>query len=769
MIGGAGDDNLRGGVGHTTFIFEQGWGYDTLMVGSYGASILFREGIDSQDSIISRGNDLILHYKDGQNSLTVDSYFDFSDTIPTGSFHFTDGTIWTPEQLLQWARTGTERDDSIVGGKGNDYLTGAAGNDTLYGGYGDDTLEGGTGNDSLQGAEGNDLLLGGDGNDILAGYDGNDTLEGGAGNDLLNGGTGDDFYMFEQGWGNDTINGERDRNANTINFKSGIKPSDIQLSRINNDLYFRHKATGDLIQVVEWINYQDQTNIRQIVFSDGTLWDDQTIRQLLLVATDGNDSMQGYKNSNNLLNGGLGNDTLRGYAGDDTLIGGAGDDILYSGNGGNNLLVAGDGNDKLYAEPSYDERGSDSLYGGAGDDYLYVSGNHNTLLDGGEGNDTLHVGGHEQATIIGGQGNDFINITGGSNTLIFDRGWGYDTIYGGGDNELTNIIQFGEGISFADLTFERLLGQSYYGPYLSNGCLITLKGTTDKIQIDSFFGYEYVLLFSDGTIVNKEAIKKATMAFGSLYMEGEATDDYIVTSGTAIGNTGNDTIIGGSQDNILYGEEDNDYLDGRAGNDTLYGGDGNDTLIGGEGNDSLHGEAGNDTYLFQRGWGNDTIYNATSLRQNEQDRIIFGEGISSTELTFTRSGSDLIIGLKNAADTITIQYYFRESIYDSYQVQAIQFADGTQWNNTEINQHIGKKITGTDNDDLLQGGLGDDSLYGGYGNDTLIGGVGNNLLMGENGTDTYQFSIGWGNDTIYNNYYQDKSSDIIQFGEGIRP
>ncbi|MBD1401914.1 calcium-binding protein, partial [Pelobacter sp. M08fum] len=59
---------------------------------------------------------------------------------------------------------------------------------------------------TLQGTAGNDLLVGGEGNDTLNGGSGNDLLIGGAGNDLLNGGRGNDTYLFDKGWGQDTIN-----------------------------------------------------------------------------------------------------------------------------------------------------------------------------------------------------------------------------------------------------------------------------------------------------------------------------------------------------------------------------------------------------------------------------------------------------------------------------------------------------------------------------------------------------------------------------------
>lgn len=96
-------------------------------------------------------------------------------------------------------------DDSAYGGTGNDSILGEAGNDRLWGGDGNDTLRGDLGNDAVLGEGGNDRLYGDDGRDRLEGGDGNDTLYGGAGNDRLAGDAGADKFVFNRGFGDDTI------------------------------------------------------------------------------------------------------------------------------------------------------------------------------------------------------------------------------------------------------------------------------------------------------------------------------------------------------------------------------------------------------------------------------------------------------------------------------------------------------------------------------------------------------------------------------------
>ncbi|WP_147310785.1 calcium-binding protein, partial [Pseudomonas citronellolis] len=95
---------------------------------------------------------------------------------------------------------------------------------------------------------------------------------------------------------------------------------------------------------------------------------------------------------------------------------------------------------------------------------------------------------------------------------------------------------------------------------------------------------------------------------GSLVYNGGSGRDYL------FGLVGNDT---------LYGNAGNDFINGGEGKDYLFGGAGDDTLIGGAGNDYLSGEAGSDVYRFERGWGQDTVYNYDTST-GKVDAIEFG-------------------------------------------------------------------------------------------------------------------------------------------------
>jgi Ca2+-binding RTX toxin-like protein len=135
-----------------------------------------------------------------------------------------------------------------------------------------------------------------------------------------------------------------------------------------------------------------------------------------------------------------------------------------------------------------------------------------------------------------------------------------------------------------------------------------------------------------------------------------------------------------------------------------------------------------------------------------------------------------------------------------YQLEVLQLSDGTTLDITDVEAkaHIFKATesggymygfsdradtllgsTGNDifygksGNDTLQGNFGNDRLFGDSGNDTLHGGSGSDYLQGDAGNDTYHWSIGDGNDTIYDysytDYYsyRDSHSDTLIFGEGL--
>ena len=129
-------------------------------------------------------------------------------------------------------------------------------------------------------------------------------------------------------------------------------------------------------------------------------------------------------------------------------------------------------------------------------------------------------------------------------------------------------------------------------------------------------------------------------ALEDLRSQGDLTGDGFLQLLAVIGIN---TTIGNASNNTLQGTGNNDALYGMGGNDNLYGNAGNDILDGGTGDDYVVGGTGNDSYIFNKGNGQDTIFDDDSTTGNT-DTIRFGSGIAPADITFTRSGYDLILG-----------------------------------------------------------------------------------------------------------------------------
>jgi hypothetical protein len=96
-------------------------------------------------------------------------------------------------------------------------------------------------------------------------------------------------------------------------------------------------------------------------------------------------------------------------------------------------------------------------------------------------------------------------------------------------------------------------------------------------------------------------------------------------------------------------------------------------FYGGAGNDYLEGRAGNDIYIFNRGDGQDTIYDYSPEGGNI-DTIRFGAGITQNDIEFARNGNDVIITIKGTEDSIRLQASQFGFIWE---IERFEFADGS--------------------------------------------------------------------------------------------
>nr|WP_310886896.1 calcium-binding protein [Pseudomonas cannabina] len=664
---------------------------------------------------------------------------------------------------------GTDADETLAGTASDDSIDAGAGDDTLNGGGGNDTLSGSKGADTLNGEAGDDLMLGGLGNDTLNGGLGNDILDGGAGNDRLDGGDGDDTYLFAKGAGQDTIYYAYENRVGKLDTVKlvDLNAVDVSVRRDGNDLLIRVLGSTDSLRVVYHFQ-SDATGgyqIDRIQFADGSFWDQAAIKNQVLQGSEVEETLSGT-GGDDVIDAGAGDDIINGAAGNDTLAGNAGADSL-NGNEGNDLLLGGAGND--------------SLIGGTGDD----------ILDGGLGNDQLD----------GGEGND---------TYLFGKGAGQDTIYYAYENREGKL----DTIKLTDLNASDVSVRRD-----GNDLIIRVLGSTDSLRVvyhfqgDAAGGYQIDRIqFADGSFWDQSQIKSQVMQGSDIdeTLSGTSGNDLIDAGAgddTVNGGSGNDTLSGGAGADTLNGDGGNDLLQGGAGNDTLYGGDGNDVLDGGAGNDQLNGGDGDDTYLFGKGAGQDSIYYANEARVGKLDTVKLAD-LNVSDVSITRDSSDLLIRVNGTIDSLRVMNHFAEDATSGYQIDQLQFADGTLWNQSAIKSQVlfgnssdqslrgyasddvinagdgddnvsgaagndsiyGSKgldtLYGEEGDDRLYGESGNDTLYGGAGNDVLNGGTGNDSLIGGDGSDTYEINIGSGRDVI-NNYDVSSGTDVLQFGTDV--
>ena len=779
LVGNAGNDRLIGGNGNDTYIFNAGWGNDTIDNSSNDDpsscedTIQFGSDIFVDDIVIKRQeNDLILSTQDGSNTLRVFSYFvEAGATNNTIKYiKFADGTTWTYEDVrLAWNQNPVSVDGGV-------------------------TLEGNDDANSLSGGSGNDILIGNGGNDNISAGSGNDTILAGTGDDYINGGSGNDSYYYNYGDGMDTISDNG--NFDVIVFNRGIDPEKLVYRNEGNDLRIMidgSETQGVLIKnffssidyKIEELHFADNVVIRLseigLVLTQKNIGETVTGTEFgdTIYANDGFDTVNAGK-GDDIIIGGKGNDQLNGGEGNDTYIYNIGDGLDTISNyqnssteGRNDKIKFGEG--IKFSDLTFRKNGNDLIITLFNDitqgiviksqfssdydsiEYLeFADGSQFNLKEnvftfqqtdghddvtgtkyddtiyGGAGNDTLK-GENGNDILIGGKGNDSLNGGNGNDTYVWNLGDGLDTIedyQSSSPDGHMDSVSFGQGISFEDLTFERS----------GSDLIIYVKGDrTQGVILRNQFNSDYYrieyLELADGTVKNL-----AEMGFTF-----QQTDRY-------------DNVTGTQYDDIIYGN---------GGNDTIDAGNGDDILVGGKGNDTLNGSYGNDTYVWNLGDGFDTISDyQSSSTESREDKIKFGEGISFEDLSFENSGNDLIIYVNgDKTQGLRLKDYFSGS---NYAIEILEFADGSTVNLTQIGltfqQHDGSEtITGTDYNDVIYANGGDDTLYGENGNDILSGGTGHDRLNGGAGDDTYIWNLNDGIDTINDS----EGTNRIKLGAGI--
>lgn len=818
IVGGKGNDEIYGTYGNDTYHYASGDGTDTIYETATNETyidLLYLDEITPDDIEIYRQgasyNDIYITIKSTGESIIIKNYYqNIGTTNYLDQIIFDNGTIWKNDKIIEQAKyyRGTEGNDTINmsntliniidSGGGNDKITSSIKGTTINSGDGIDNINS-SGNDSIikSGNDGDVIVVSGT-NIVVESGSGIDsitstmsgTINAGLDNDNIYLGNLKETIIYNIGDGKDTISttGAGNDVYNITGYKK-IDLSNIILSGKGKILELRFNGNDSLI-LNNYINLL--TNINNSMtfnFDDGlmtsnelkdlyTIINKAEIADNIFYDTIFSDQINGTNaadkiniingNSNggfDIVNSGNGIDTITNKIDNTVINAGNDDDIIYTY--GKNVTINGDaGDDKFYI----DEK---SLVGSG-------------YINGGVGNDTISFQTYTPVAnnyiIEGGLGNDTIGMSRGTETIIFNKNDGTDTINITGTDDASQtdklIIR---GYSKDIITFENFI------LYDNSKSVILKLSETDNIKLVKFLSGKTAsnnlkyFEFDDGTLTSQELIEKISQIKG--------TDNNDIIYDTAF----NDTIemIGGGDDNV--------YL--KSGNDLLTTGNKTTRVTVQSSYNTINSGSGDDIFFIESSTIN-TINLKTS--NNGHDIVSLGYlgkqsilyvnvsatiNISDTSVkgnayTFSWGNDSSILVDKSYVNTQVI-FNYKDMNFDDVNLvgddddnylKAISSKSQTIYGNGGVDT-----IYGSINNDFIYGGLGNDKIYGQDGDDHLYGDdgddyigdtAGNNTIYGGNGNDTIY--IGKGNDVVYggngNDYIESVSGlngvDFIYGGDG---
>jgi len=360
---------------------------------------------------------------------------------------------------------------------------------------------------------------------------------------------------------------------------------------------------------------------------------------------------------------GAGNDTLLNI---EFLTGSSFDDTL-TGDASGNLIKGLIGNDSLIGND-----GDDDLRGGVGNDFIF-GGTGNNTLRGGKDNDTFFASSGGIDTFIGGSGYDTLSYTGDTADVVADLvagtivGTEAETIssiealtLGAGNNAVIVGAVDGDIHSFDGGAGDNTLDYSASSDgFVWDDAAGTINSVMSYVNFQTFVLTNYDDVFTAGV----EAVV-VNAGEGIDLVEGSDQADDLQGGKDAdelFGNAGDDTLDGGRGDDEIYGGDNADFLEGgngvdlldggkgvdvlngENGNDEIYGGGGKDTINGGDGDDDLYGNNKGDIFVFDEGFGTDTIHD---FDISEADEVVDLSAIAAivdfTDL-LSQDGADTVI------------------------------------------------------------------------------------------------------------------------------
>ena len=661
LSGGLGFNTLTGGGGNDTFIVT---GNDTITDFNTGDTLKVAAGASAKATLISAITGANVSNLGATTFLTKNIALNLSGAAgPNG---YTLQNIGTSPAMVM---TGSQFNDTFIGGTGVDNFIGGGGIDTV-----DYTASRAAVSVNLN----QSLTVGGQ-----SGY-GSAT---GQGQDWL--------YGIQQVIGS-SYNDKFTSSGTAINYFTGGLGADTFI--INSNAVISDLGLGgkDSIQVISgtatafiastgWVASNASSNAGTVtIFTNGYVVDAS------LVSGFGAFNITNQALATSLI-GGAGNDTITAGAYGDTLKGGGGNDTFIVNSGtatindfsAQDLLSVGNGATANITLSSNAAINNSSVA-------INNNGTVNITSHSSQGvylNNTVGLGNYTITFDAGGYvtGSKFSDVitdltssgvasisTGGGNDTITgsDSITDYFTIDASPNGSIVNITNFGNGRGGDSLTIK--------DPNATVNLTLGNAASGQASTIQDSMGGAHINFVTHGQSFN------LTNPNAFFTVSG---DSHWLTAGSVIQNDRPTAV-------------------------TLTGSSGDDTLISG-GNDTLVGGSGNDTFIVSQ--GNVTI---TDFDQSGVDTLTIAAGA-----TVTLKGT-----IPYWAFGTTITNAGTLNVITDHDVDLSAFS-GTGLFNISTTKVDGSSLTGSIGNDTITGGLGNDILIGGGGNNRLTGGDGNDTFI----------------------------------------
>lgn len=571
-------------------------------------------------------------------------------------------------------------------------------------------------------------------------------IDGLGGNDSITGDNNFDVYQYRRGEGFDIIDDTQSGGENRL-VLTGYNSDEVQFTRFSANP-FDVNGTDLLITPVGLpIDFTEGVLVRGALiplagagelafyhFDDGVILDEVFAMQQILEreSTDGDDDIRGFA-ADNTLAGGLGDDFLTGGDANDLYIYNAGDGddtIRDNGNRDTDIVQIG----YTFADASFSQLiGTNTIVAdfGGGDRLEIVA----TLLDGANGGIEVFrfLDGDFTMTDIR---SDLINqqVTAGDDLILgFDTvgdtlegGAGDDTLIGFGGVD-TYIYRAGGGDDFID---ER--------GFQGDDILRIFDFTIDFDAANGVVNPGSQATFSRGGESNDRAFANATLIIdlddgaGNV---GSVRLNNILDSSTRSGISSIEFVDAGVTLNMAQIRSDLLAQQVTAGDDTIIGFGSADTLRSGAGNDFLVGRDGTDIYEFAIGDGDDTV---GENGFQDADRVSFiDRALADFDDIFYDAADNNSVVFVDGTDRIRVVQGLEGG--NNQAISLFDFTDQTL-SDLEMRQVVVDRALLSLGRDLL-GGPGTQMLPSSPGSDRFV--------SGRNGSDTYIYAAGDGNDTIF--------------------